>query len=252
LTASAVWSETRSCASTVGELQERVVRIGRLGIEHVERRAGEPAGDERLVEGFSVDQAPPRDVDEDRSRLHARELFAADERPAPLRRGRMQRHDVGGLEKLFERDERNPHLARRLEREVGIVAEEARLERAGAGGHARSDLAEADDSERLAGELGAQELRLLPLSGRERGGSFRDAAEEREQERERVLDGGNDVSGGRIDDEHAAGGRRPDVHVVDADSGAADHGQVRRGGEELRIHLRAAADEERVGGGELL
>ena len=235
----------------VRQLEQRLVRIGRLGIEHVERRARESAGDERLVERRSVDQASPRHVDQDPSGLHARELLAADERPASLGRRRVQGHDVGGLQELFERDERDAHLVRFLDRKVWIVTQEPRLERAGAGGHAGPDLPEADDSERLARELGAQELRLLPLSGGDRSGRFRHPAQQREEKSEGVLDRGDDVPRRGVDDEDAAGRRRRDVDVVDSDPGAADHRQMRRGGEELRVHFRAAPDEKRVGGAEL-
>ena len=42
-----------------------------------------------------------------------------------------------------------------------------------------------------------------------------------------------------------------DVDVVDAGAGAGDHPQLRRGGDELRVDLGRAANDERVGVGEV-
>ena len=42
-----------------------------------------------------------------------------------------------------------------------------------------------------------------------------------------------------------------DVDVVDAGAGARDDAQVRRGGQQARVDLRGAADEQRVGVGEI-
>jgi hypothetical protein len=67
-----------------------------------------------------------------------------------------------------------------------------------------------------------------------------------------VLDRGDDVAGRRVEDEHAAFGRGGHVHVVDADAGAADHGQSWSRLEESRVDLGRAAHEERVGVGERL
>ena len=165
-------------------------------------------------------------------------------------RGRVQGHDVRLLEQLVERHEGHAHLGGLLGRKVGIVPEDARLERAGARGHARSHLPEPDDADGLAGELGADELRFLPFSRRHRGGGLRDPAQEREQDAEGVLDRGDDVAGRRVQHQNAArrGGR--DVHVVDAHAGPPDDGEARSRREEGRVDARGAAHEERVGVGE--
>ena len=60
---------------------------------------------------------------------------------------------------------------------------------------------------------------LPPIERRVR---LRDVAREREQQRHRVLGGGDDVRLRRVGDDDAALGRGRDVDVVDADAGAAD------------------------------
>ena len=127
------------------------------------------------------------------------------------------------------------------------MAEKLRLEGPAARRDARADLAEAHDADGLARELGADELRLLPAALRHRGGRLRHAPQEREEHRERVLDGGDDVARRRVEDDDAARGGRGHVDVVDPDAGPSDDGELRRRGEEGRVDLRRAADEQRVG-----
>ena len=78
----------------------------------------------------------------------------------------------------------------------------------------------------------------------------RDAAGDREQQRDRLLGGADDVGLRRVDDHHAAGGRGRDVDVVEPDAGPGDHLQLRRGRERLGVDRGRAADDERVGLGQ--
>ena len=53
-----------------------------------------------------------------------------------------------------------------------------------------------------------------------------------------MLDGGDDVSGRRVDDENSARRGRRDVDIVDAHARAAHDREVRRRGQERRVDLR--------------
>ena len=100
--------------------------------------------------------------------------------------------------------------------------------------------------ERLAAQLDARELRPLPLAAAHRGVGGRGLAGEPEQQRERVLGGGDRVAGRRVDDGDPGPGRRLEVDVVDADAGPADDDEPRPGGDQLGVDLDLAADDERV------
>ncbi len=231
----------------VGQAEQRVVRIGGLRIEHVERRARQALLGERGKERGAIHEAPARDVDQHGGGLHAGELVRAEQRLALADGRRVERDHVGIGEQLVEGHERHAHLARLLGRKERVVAEQARLEGPRPRRHARAHLAEAHDPDGLARELGADELRLVPLAGRHGGRGLGDAPQEREQHGERVLHRRDDVAGRRIEhqDSPRRGGRH--VHVVHPDARAPNDRQLRRGREERLVHLRRAAHEQRIG-----
>ena len=103
-----------------------------------------------------------------------------------------------------------------------------------------------DDAQRLAAQLDAGELRALPLAAAHRGVGGRGLAGEPEQQRERVLGGGDRVAGGGVDDGDAGPRRRLEVDVVDADAGAADDDEAGARGDQLGVDLDLAADDEGV------
>ena len=65
-------------------------------------------------------------------------------------------------------------------------------------------------------------------AGLEVGVGLRDVAGLREQQRDRVLGGREDVRLRRVHDHHAAPGRRGDVDVVETDAGPPDDDEVGR------------------------
>ena len=67
----------------------------------------------------------------------------------------------------------------------------------------------------------------------------------------RQLGDADAVGAGRVHHDDAAGAGGGDVDVVDAGAGARDRAQLRRGGDERGGDLRGAADDERVGVGEI-
>ena len=114
-------------------------------------------------------------------------------------------------------------LAVALGADERVEGDDAHAEALRALGDELADAAEAEDAERLVHELDAASTSSAPSGPAiERGVRLRDVAGEREQQRERVLGGGDDVGLRRVGDDDAALGRGGDVDVVDADAGAAD------------------------------
>ena len=108
-------------------------------------------------------------------------------------------------------------------RDVRVVGDQLDAERGEPLGEQLADLAEADDADGLAGELHAGERAALPLP--RRAGSRRPPGTlpgDREQQRDRVLGGGDDVGRRRVDDQHAARGGGRHLDVVQPDAGAGD------------------------------
>ena len=83
--------------------QQRVVRRGRLLLQHVEAGRPQPPGDEGLGQRHLVHHAAPAGVDEDGVGPQAGQLGRADQVVGvPVERG-VHRDDVGALEQLAQR-----------------------------------------------------------------------------------------------------------------------------------------------------
>src|SRR5207302_2092826 len=83
-------------------------------------------------------------------------------------------------------------LPETLARDERIVRDHPHLEAQGPSCDLLADAPEAEDAERLAGQLQAAVARPLPAALLERGMSLRDVAREREQQADRVLGGRGD------------------------------------------------------------
>src|SRR5207247_10696259 len=107
-----------------------------------------------LDEGVLVHELAAPEVDEDRARLHARQLFAADE-TARLRRERSCEHDeIGAREQVGE--PLGPPLLVRwagIGLRVAPHGDHAETERARAQGNRRPHASETDEPERSPAEL---------------------------------------------------------------------------------------------------
>ena len=109
-----------------------------------------------------------------------------------------------------------------------------------------ADIAGTDDAERLAGDLDAHELRLLPLAGLRGGVGGGKLAGDGEHQRDGMLGGGDRIAEGRVHDDDAAARGGRDIDIVDADAGAADDLEVGRRRDQLFRRLGGGADGEAV------
>ena len=126
-------------------------------------------------------------------------------RPVGLRRLRqVDGEEVGLGDDLVERQQLDAELAGPLGRHERVVGDEAHAEAAGPVGDELADAAEADDAERLVGQLDALPPAALPAPGDERRVGLGHVAGLGQQQRHRVLGGRHDVALRRVDDHHAA------------------------------------------------
>ena len=209
--------------TTVEPEQRRLGR--RLGVEHVERGAGDHALADAVGERRLVDDAAAGDVDHPQRRLRLDEQIAADQPGGLVRLRQVDREEVGSATSWSSRRSstpsggpgrptrtgRRPRGACRTPRPVGDEL---------------ADAAQPDDAERLVGQLDALPPAALPPAGHERGVGLGHVARLGEQQRHRVLGGRDDVALRGVDHHHAAARGRLDVDVVEPDPGPADDDQV--------------------------
>ena len=229
------WSSSNSGDSVVGSC-----------VEHVERGAGDHAVADAFGELGLDDDPAAGDVDHAQRRLGLEQQLAVDQAGRLLVLRQVDREEVARRHDLIERHQLDAHLAGAVGGHERVVGDEAHLERLGAVGDELADPAEADDAERLVGELDALPARPLPAAGGERGVRLRHVAGLGEQQRDRVLGGGDDVRLRGVDHHHAAGGGGGDVDVVEPDAGAADDDQLGAGVEHVGRDLGGRADDQGV------
>ena len=114
-----------------------------------------------------------------------------------------------------------------------------------------ADSSEPAEAERLAAQLRAGQLLLVPDAALHRGVGGGHRARQRQHQRQRVLGDADAVAAGRVHDENAPRAGRGEIDVVDSGSGAGNHPKFGRGGEQPLVDLGRAADDERVGLGEI-
>ncbi len=216
--------------------------------EHVERRRRATLPDfERRGERLLVDQAAAGAVDDAHALLHLGDRRRVDDVLASSSvSGVCRVMKSARRQQLVELDLLDAELDGALLRQEGVEGDDLHLQADGAVGDDRADIAAADHAERLAGDLDAHEAVLLPLAGLGRGvggGSWRASANIMAMACSAVVI--ELPKGVFITMMPRRGGRRH-VDVVDADAGAADDLEVRRGGEQLVGDLGGRADGEAV------
>ena len=139
-----------------------------------------------------------------------------------------------------------PRSQRALGRQERIVGDHLHLQADGAVGDDRADIAAADDAQRLAENLDAEEFVLLPFAGTGRGIGFGNLPRQRQHQRDGVLGGGDRIAERRVHHDDAARGRGGNIDIVDADAGAADDFQAIGLFQKLGGDLGRRADGEAV------
>ena len=162
----------------------------------------------------------------------------------------VQREVVGRRADLVEREQPGAVVRGEVGGDERVVGDDGHPEGAGAGGDFLADAAEADHAERLAADLDAGELLLLPLALLHRGVGRGDRARQREDERERELGDADAVGAGRVHDDDAPRAGGGEVDVVDAGAGAGDDPELRGLADQGRRDLRRASHDDGVGVGE--
>ncbi len=198
-------------------------------------------------EGVLVDQAAARGVHDPHPVSHAVERSGVEQTCRLLVEREMEGDEVRlRIHDLERRRRLDPQLAEALERHVRVVGDHAHSEAERSPRHLPADPAQAEDAERLPGELDPREACPLPGPGGECRVRLGHVAGDREQQRNRVLGRRHDGRLRRVRDHDPPPCRRVDVDVVDAHARAADHLQPARFLDERGVERRPGANDDRV------
>ena len=223
------------------------LRIGlRLGLEDIERGAGNVAGAQLVDQRLLVDQAAAGAVDNPGAWLHELERRTIDEVLGFSAERHVHGQKIHARQQIFEINQLETEIGGDLLRHVRVGDNDFHLHRLSAARHLATDATEADDADRLVLELDAEVRRAVPLAtanGR-RGRRYVPGAAK--QERHRMLGSGDRVAPGQVHHQHPGGRCRFHIDVVDADAGATDDAQVLPGGDRRRIHELLRVDDDAV------
>ena len=154
----------------IGHLQKRMVRRRRLLHENVEGGAGQVAGLEGVGQRLFVNDAAAGAVDDAGALAHQGHLAGADQVARLVGERRVDGEEIDLRQQSIEiGGGLDADLAGGGGGEERVEAEHLHVEAGGAAGDLAADAAEADDAERLAGQLRADELGALPLGGGRNG-----------------------------------------------------------------------------------
>ena len=154
---------------------------------------------------------------------------SASMRPDRLRGlGQVQGDEVRAGDEIVEPQQLDVELSGAILRDERVVRDQLHAERERPLCHELADPTQADDAERLVGELDAGPAGPLPAALLERCVRLGDVARLGQQERHRVLGRGQGVRLRSVDDHDATLGRGGDVDVVETDAGPTDDDQVSR------------------------
>src|ERR1700694_1895790 len=229
----------------VGQRQQRVI-AGRLGHEHVRGGGREASGFQGVKKRSFVDDTAASGVDQASTGLHQRQLRGAEQVPVGVDQRHMYGDKVRALEQLVQAHELDVEQLRPLDRDDRVVGDDLHLEPMRALGDLGADVAKPDHPEGLAADLGADELRASPLSALDRRVGLRHPAREREEQRNSVLGGGDDVAARRVDHQNALERGRGNIDVVHPNARPPDYAELSPGFENKGGDTRLAPDHQCV------
>ena len=212
----------------VVQLQQRLRRAHRLRREDIGGRGIDRPALQRVVQRPFVDHPTTGQVQQDGGRLHQCELPRPDQVPGPLVQRHVERDDVALLEQRAEVDQRQRQIGEVAGGGSGVVGEHAHPERGHPLDHFPADPAHADDAERLARQLVAQEAQAVGRSGTAGGGGRNQPAGSGNHETDGVLGNRDRVHPRGVGDDDAPIGGMFDVDVAVAGSVPRDEAKPRR------------------------
>ena len=192
--------------------------------------------------GF-VDDAGAGAVDQRGAFLHLAQQRLVDHALGFGRFGQMQGHVVRLGEQFVEGNQLDAQFRRLANGGARVEAQEGRLEARQALDDQAADVAQADDADRLARDLGAHEGGFFPRAGAAGGVGRDQLARVAQHQGHHFFGHAVGIRAGGVHHVHALGAGMGDVDRVVAGAGPHDHLQIGRRVDDFRRDLLAADDQ---------
>ncbi len=219
---------------------------GDVGLAHEAVDAGprDEVAVERVKQSFLVDNAALRGVDEIGAGFHVAQVVAIDQPDVAGAQGHMHGDEVRRGHELVQTGLLQAQALGQLLRQPVLVDEDAHVKGAGALDDLPADAAEADDAQRLAGQVHAQERDFVPDAVHDAYAGRGQVAGEAEHEGKGEFGDGDGVCVGAADGLDTASTRALNVDRLQAAVDAGDDGQLRGRVDNSLVEFRAAGDDD--------
>jgi hypothetical protein len=181
-----------------------------------------------------------RGGDEERVRLHQRELLRADHAAAAGIERARNRDEIGASQQVVKFDLLRAPRRNFLCAEIRIVGDRLHVQQAVAKlGDSAADIADADDADGLSPGLVADQRVAVDVAlAPQRAVGFQDAFRERQKHAQRMLGDRIGVAARLVDDQHARVGTGSDVDGIETGAVGGDDQQVRRPLQEILVDMK--------------
>ena len=225
---------------------EQDVFLGRFGLEHVQRRAGDMAIVQGSFQSMFINESAAGAVDDAHALLGLGNGIGRQDVLGLRRHGHMQGDEIGPRQQVVQFHLLDAQVVGAFLRQERVVRDDSHLQALGAVGDDAADIAGADQPQHLAGDFHAHEAVLFPLAGLGARIGGRQLARQRQHQRDGMLGGGDGIAEGRVHHDHAGAGGGGNVHIVHADAGAAHNLQILRRLQHIGGELGGAANGDAV------
>ena len=220
--------------------QDMIFRKRRFLIENVQAGAGELAALQCVIEILVHDDRASGYVDQDRAVLHFGDGLLVDHAAGLVVDRAVQHDDVGTAEQFVQAD--LLYVFRSVRVEAAAVGQDFRAEGMIEFSGTAADVAETDDADSLALDLGSHVAAFRGACAAERLGLL-DVAEQRERQSDTEFgDGFGGIPAG-VADSDALGGCGFDINVVNAGKGDVDVFQIAAGFDDLSFERHVRQDD---------
>jgi len=226
--------------------REQLVLRRRFRFVDVDTGACDMAGFQCCHQVLFHDQPAARAIDDAHARLGLGEVFRVDDVAGLVGQRRVQRDEIGAGEQFVQLDLFNAQFLRTGFGQERIESHHMHFQADGAGRDNRTDIAAADDAERLSGDLDSHEAVLFPLAGAGGCVGFRQLPRDSEHQRDGVFCRGDRIAERRVHDDDTAARSRRNIDIIDADTGATDDLELFGGGNQLFRDLGGRTDRQTV------
>jgi hypothetical protein len=153
---------------------------------------------------------------------------------------------IRASDQFVDRHQLDAVFTRYCFRDKRIAADDIESESARAFGHFKPNAAQAENAQRLAAQLGALQILLIPLAGVHRCVGRGNLARKRDHQADGEFGNRNGVGARRIHHHNAAARGRFCINIVNADACAANHAQLGRLLHQRVIHLHGRANHQTI------